>query len=373
MRRVTIFAIIISFAIIGILTAPAYGTEAQGVKDPQTAQVKQGVEEQIEEEAPTTVISSPEIPPRKQTIDIYVRPDVTIFYRGAEMAFYDVNKTRVFPILYNGTTYLPVRAASSLMERAVEWDNYSKSIFIGKTFQDPAGITKGSTSAAMALTEKIDMPQGSLRVKAQLRPDIRIFYEFQIEQLKDASGKSVYPILYQGSAYLPIRSISNLMQEEVEWDNIHKRVLIGENQEQEKTNPNKDVPSGITGSAIDQMTFTFNREKEIYNDVSEKIVEVVKVKDLNEKKAIAASISEDYRAITQISLSLKTLSKDGFKPEELEALENLTEFTLSMEMYVLVIENVAYMEVNNQDFSLLAETLLYYALDTQQKMEKVNL
>ena len=36
----------------------------------------------------------------------------TIRYNGETQTLFDANKNRVYPITYNGTTYLPVRAVS---------------------------------------------------------------------------------------------------------------------------------------------------------------------------------------------------------------------------------------------------------------------
>lgn len=364
----------LSLAINGMLAVPVCGVEAAKAQDTKltvTEQIMEEASEELNEESVLSPEETPETPPPRKIIDIYVRPDVAIFYKGQEMAFYSSQKDRVYPIIYNGSTYLPLRAVSALMERAIEWDNYSKSIFIGKTFQDPAGITRGSTYAAVAMTGATP-PEDSLRVKATLRPDVQVFYEFQIKKFKDASGKSVYPIIYEGSSYLPLRSISLLMKEEVVWDNVRKQIIIGQ-KDTEGEGSNTDNPPKVTNSAIDQMSFIFMREKEIYNEVSEKIVEIIKVKDINEKQAIAFSISEDYRAITQIALNLKKLNTNQLTPEELAIYNSLSDFTMSMEMYLLVIENVAYMDVNDQDFSLLAEALLHYALDSQEKMGLVDL
>ena len=43
----------------------------------------------------------------------------------------DANGNVVQPIVYNGTTYLPARAVSEALGKAVHWDNATKSVYIG--------------------------------------------------------------------------------------------------------------------------------------------------------------------------------------------------------------------------------------------------
>lgn len=44
----------------------------------------------------------------------------------------DANGNEVEPIIYNGTTYLPVRAVSSALGKAVYWDGQNWTVYLGK-------------------------------------------------------------------------------------------------------------------------------------------------------------------------------------------------------------------------------------------------
>lgn len=44
----------------------------------------------------------------------------------------DSNGNKIEPFIYNGTTYLPVRAVGDAMGKAVEWDGKTQTVFIGK-------------------------------------------------------------------------------------------------------------------------------------------------------------------------------------------------------------------------------------------------
>ena len=56
-----------------------------------------------------------------QTIQAELRPDFTIVIDGTERTFKNVNGEVVDPILYNGSTYLPIRAIGEIMGKEVTW------------------------------------------------------------------------------------------------------------------------------------------------------------------------------------------------------------------------------------------------------------
>lgn len=63
---------------------------------------------------------------------ITVSSDVTIFVDGVEMKPTDVNGNPVETFLYNGTTYVPLRAVSQYLGKAVKWDGTTRRVYIGK-------------------------------------------------------------------------------------------------------------------------------------------------------------------------------------------------------------------------------------------------
>ncbi len=56
---------------------------------------------------------------------------VRIVVDGQELHPTDVNGTPVEPLVYNGTTYLPVRAVSNALGKAVYWDGPSFTVYLG--------------------------------------------------------------------------------------------------------------------------------------------------------------------------------------------------------------------------------------------------
>lgn len=72
-----------------------------------------------------------------EKIEAELRPDFTVVIDGKTQRFENVNGERVYPILYNGTTYLPLRAIGELMGKVVYWYEDEKRIEL----KEPTDVT----------------------------------------------------------------------------------------------------------------------------------------------------------------------------------------------------------------------------------------
>lgn len=72
-----------------------------------------------------------------QEIKAYLNSGITIKLDGEPQIFKDAGGTRVYPISYNGTTYLPLRAVAGLVGLDVEWDQATQTVLLGKA---PGGV-----------------------------------------------------------------------------------------------------------------------------------------------------------------------------------------------------------------------------------------
>lgn len=68
---------------------------------------------------------------------------------------------------------------------------------------------------------------GIQNVQAQLNANIAIKYDGETQTLLDAGGNRIYPLVYNGSTYLPVRAISGLVGLAVDWDQASQTVLLG--------------------------------------------------------------------------------------------------------------------------------------------------
>jgi len=65
-----------------------------------------------------------------EIIQALLNKDLTITYRGQEQTMADAAGNQVFPISYEGSTYLPVRAISDMLDLIIEWDEEENAVHI---------------------------------------------------------------------------------------------------------------------------------------------------------------------------------------------------------------------------------------------------
>ena len=72
-------------------------------------------------------------------------------------------------------------------------------------------------------------------INAQLNKSLKIMYNGVEQNFTDANGKPVYPISYGGSTYLPVRAMSKMLDETIEYDSVNYQVLVGKQQVTDKS------------------------------------------------------------------------------------------------------------------------------------------
>lgn len=94
-------------------------------------------------------------------------------------------------------------------------------------------MKKLTTKAAICIASIVSMSVGVMasngveEIKAYLRPDITIKYDGITTALSDASGNRIYPLSYEGTTYVPLRAVSDLVGLNVDWDGEENAVLLG--------------------------------------------------------------------------------------------------------------------------------------------------
>lgn len=147
------------------------------------------------------------------TNDAQLRPDFSIVIDGDEVDFKSATGEAVYPILYQDSTYLPLRAIGEMMGKNVNWDEKNKIITIS-----------GKRDSASSSSSNPNIGKRDIRV--QERPDFTIIIENEEKEFYSAARKRIYPILYDGSTYLPLRAIGEIMNKEVIWDGVNKVVTL---------------------------------------------------------------------------------------------------------------------------------------------------
>lgn len=142
-----------------------------------------------------------------------LRPDITIVVDGTEANFKTSSGEAVYPILVDGSTYLPLRAIGELMGKNVNWDETTKTITIS-----------GDRTSISSNKENPDRARKDIQV--QERRDFTIVVDGAEKEFYSVSGKRIYPVLYNGSTYLPLRAIGELMQKDVVWSAEEKKVTL---------------------------------------------------------------------------------------------------------------------------------------------------
>ncbi len=344
----------------------------------------------------------------------YIKPNFNIQIGEEFYLFKDVNGARVYPIVYDGSTYLPVRAISEIMDEDIAWENANRTVYIGKTLDNPAGKSKSKSSdeksdkgsdkdsretagqgkyaLGMARDKYLQPEEKTSTVTVNIRPDVKILYDFNQQDFKDANGSSVYPMIYQGSTYLPIRAISQLMGKDVDWDNVAKTVVIAEKSQKEIAEEKKleeekkkleeekkklEEEKKAAEEAARKELLKLQKENtrvlkaeldtvtELYDAATQKISTIQTAKTQEDKQMVADSISSDVQEIERQLSYAKSIKRDSFTEEQQAAYQALCEFIQMTQHYFLIMENIAYMSANDLDYSMLAETFLEFALNAQ--------
>lgn len=142
-----------------------------------------------------------------------LRPDYTIMIDGQEKHFKRADGSAAYPLVYEGSTYLPLRAIGEALGKNVNWDEKTKTVTL-------EGIRDAADSSNKAVEGKVE------DVSVQVRKDFTIVIDGKEQTFRTSSGKEIYPLLYEGSTYLPLRAIGQIMDRTVEWDNDTKTVTL---------------------------------------------------------------------------------------------------------------------------------------------------
>lgn len=81
-------------------------------------------------------------------------------------------------------------------------------------------------TAAFGITAGVIAADKLKDVTSQLRPDFTVVIDGEEKIFKNADGDVVYPLLYDGTTYLPVRAIGELMGKKVYWYENEKKIVL---------------------------------------------------------------------------------------------------------------------------------------------------
>lgn len=153
----------------------------------------------------------------EKTIEVYT--GVNIYIDDVKLNPTDAKGNPVETFVYNGSTYLPVRAIGEAVGRNVRWDGKTNSVYLtGKT--STSRSKKKSPASAATLTPKfIEVYTGA-----------NIYIDNVKLKPKDANGNSVEVFVYNGTTYLPVRAIGEALGKAVQWEGAVNSVYLGKHE-----------------------------------------------------------------------------------------------------------------------------------------------
>lgn len=184
------------------------------------------------------------------SVTAQLSPGISIVVDGAERTFYNANGAEVHPITYNGTTYLPIRSIGELMGRNVNWDQSTLTVSISGQRTDSVSGTPDRAAA-------------SQQIAVELHPEYTIVVDGVTRSFTDANGAAVYPLLYNGSIYLPIRAIGQLMGKTVNWNGAASTVTLSSGSQVTDADSFNQGSGTTTNPGTTAGAITADRAKEI--------------------------------------------------------------------------------------------------------------
>ena len=103
------------------------------------------------------------------------------------------------------------------------------------------------------------MAAATTKITATLSPDVTVKYNGVVQTMRDGNGAVVYPLLYKGTTYIPVRAVSNMLGIAAEWDGKTRTVLLGS-----PGNSSVGFQSIVTkqsGNGNGSWSFTTNRDE----------------------------------------------------------------------------------------------------------------
>ncbi|GEM_PF-357260 len=152
-------------------------------------------------------------------ITVHFNGAITMILDGEEFVPVETDGTYLIPVIYNGRTYLPVRALCDALKLFVDWNASGKTVIIGGgEWVPPKKVTPIGTK------------DKSLRTgKAVRDTDLKMVLYDRPFSPREEDGTLVYPVLVNNRTYLPLRALCDAVGVDVQWDGATSTITMTSN------------------------------------------------------------------------------------------------------------------------------------------------
>lgn len=192
-------------------------------------------------------------------------------------------------------------------------------------------------SAALAVGLGIGAVAASVArdIRAQLRPDFTVVIDGKKQNFKNVKGEEVYPILYEGTTYLPVRAIGEIMGKTVYWYEDDKRIELKE----ESASTVTDADVIVAGD--DKAKDTPKKDETVKNDDKTKEDGIVKKDDIPAQSELIGEDRAKQIALERAGLTANDVTfnrteldrDDGVVKYEIEFRNGRTEYDVEIHAY----------------------------------------
>lgn len=242
---------------------------------------------------------NPVVYARQEEITVHFNGAITMILDGEEFIPLETDGSYLIPVIYNGRTYLPVRALCDALKLFVDWDASTKTVSIGGgEWVPPQKVTpKGSKDR-------------SLRTgKAYKDTDLKMVLYGNPFNPREADGTLVYPILVNNRTYLPLRALCDAVGVDVQWDGNTSTITMTSTGK----GPKKDGEYIHDGSTYEENISYFQDLEPIYN-VSEDQVFKFKLK-LSDAPFASFGINNMFKVFSDRDCTTELIARVDYDEE----------------------------------------------------------
>ena len=169
----------------------------------------------------------------EEMVNLNTRIGINLYLDDKGFVPRDVNGNEVTPFIYEGTTYVPIRAIAELFNANISWDNKTNTVSINTIGESPK--LKHTPRITQALIEWNMTAKTGVKLVINGKECIP----------KDVNGniKDIYII--NGTTYVPVRAVSEELGLPITWGSKTNSVFIGKHKTEGLTVENIDSPEVI--------------------------------------------------------------------------------------------------------------------------------